>query len=216
MVEELVNTKFSAIALKRHLDEAFPGVKLKARLLKGNVLRLYDFSSTPDCEAIFERDWNDRASFPKGIPFGGTGKKRKVYSVLRPEFAVSLFIDRNHTEEEVREALFHLGYTDFEVSFMRRLSDNQFTGVVRIEFSKEADVNRARKDGLLMGYEKKAVELWSVEERVKRCHKCQRHGHLRFDCKYQQRCAKCSGDHDVKDCNSRSFCCPNCSHEHYA
>ena len=216
LVEGLRNTNFSAVSLKKHLDDAFPGVVFKARLLRGGLLRLFDFSSSPDCDLVFGRDWNDARDFPKGIPFGGTGAKRMVYSVLKPEFAVSLFVDRNHTEDEVREALLAQGYTDFEVSFIRRPRDSQFTGLVRVEFAREADVARARKDGLLLGYEKKEVELWSVEERVKRCHKCSKWGHLRSGCKNEARCAKCAGAHDIKDCDSRDVCCPNCGHEHYA
>ncbi len=44
----------------------------------------------------------------------------------------------------------------------------------------------------------------------KRCHRCQKHGHYRKDCKNPVACVKCGGNHDVKDCTADFERCVNC------
>ena len=44
----------------------------------------------------------------------------------------------------------------------------------------------------------------------KRCHRCQKHGHYRKDCKNPVACVKCGGNHDEKDCTADFERCVNC------
>lgn len=45
---------------------------------------------------------------------------------------------------------------------------------------------------------------------VTRCFQCQQFNHFKADCKNKAVCAKCTGEHEAKDCTSRTACCINC------
>lgn len=45
---------------------------------------------------------------------------------------------------------------------------------------------------------------------IARCFKCQEFGHLSGMCEDDQRCAKCTGLHFLRDCNSDIIRCHNC------
>lgn len=51
-----------------------------------------------------------------------------------------------------------------------------------------------------------------------RCYRCNKYGHLQIECKQKTICAKCSGEHESKECRSEAVKCINCvtSNEKYA
>jgi hypothetical protein len=69
-------------------------------------------------------------------------------------------------------------------------------------------------DGLLVGQRWiGSVEPYRVE--LKRCHHCQRFGHLAWSCKEQVKCGHCSGQHDQRHCPpDRRPRCADCNGEH--
>lgn len=52
---------------------------------------------------------------------------------------------------------------------------------------------------------------------IVRCYNCNKYGHLQKECKDKKTCAKCAGEHDVKDCQGNPVKCINCvaSNEKY-
>jgi hypothetical protein len=69
-------------------------------------------------------------------------------------------------------------------------------------------------NGLLVGQRYiGSVEPYKVE--LKRCHRCQRFGHLAWSCKEQVKCGHCSGQHDQRHCppGIRPRCA-DCNGEH--
>jgi hypothetical protein len=50
----------------------------------------------------------------------------------------------------------------------------------------------------------------------KRCDKCQKFGHLTFQCSKETICSYCSGRHEFKECNSITQKCANCGQAHSA
>jgi FtsZ-binding cell division protein ZapB len=69
-------------------------------------------------------------------------------------------------------------------------------------------------NGLLVGQRYiGSVEPYKVE--LKRCHRCQRFGHLAWSCKEQVKCGHCSGQHDQRHClpGVRPRC-SDCNGEH--
>lgn len=45
---------------------------------------------------------------------------------------------------------------------------------------------------------------------IRRCYNCQEYDHTAAECKSKKICAKCSGEHDVRLCNSSIVKCSNC------
>lgn len=43
-----------------------------------------------------------------------------------------------------------------------------------------------------------------------RCFNCNKYGHFQKECKDKKSCAKCAGEHDIKDCQESSIKCTNC------
>lgn len=43
------------------------------------------------------------------------------------------------------------------------------------------------------------------------CFRCNFFGHTEKTCPNGQICGKCGGDHKIKLCQSKTFCCPNCN-----
>lgn len=50
-----------------------------------------------------------------------------------------------------------------------------------------------------------------------RCYNCNKYGHFQKECRDKKTCAKCNGEHDIKDCQGVSVKCTNCvtSNEKY-
>lgn len=49
-----------------------------------------------------------------------------------------------------------------------------------------------------------------------RCYNCQRYGHIADSCRGKKKCAKCGGDHGIKECRSDAPKCSNCGGDHVA
>lgn len=46
---------------------------------------------------------------------------------------------------------------------------------------------------------------------VLRCYRCQAHGHFADQCREEETCGRCAGQHATTDCTSRTACCALCS-----
>jgi hypothetical protein len=58
-----------------------------------------------------------------------------------------------------------------------------------------------------------SVERYQAKK--KRCHRCQRVGHLAWSCKEASRCGHCAGDHERRDCPPGSTAkCLECNEQH--
>ncbi|KAG5866451.1 hypothetical protein JTB14_015355 [Gonioctena quinquepunctata] len=49
--------------------------------------------------------------------------------------------------------------------------------------------------------------------RVIRCYRCQKYGHVASNCRSPLACSRCAGEHDTRNCESRSIRCVNCYRE---
>lgn len=68
-----------------------------------------------------------------------------------------------------------------------------------IWFNTPEAANSVIKDGFLVGQRYiGSVESYRVE--LKRCHRCQKFGHLAWSCNEQAKCGHCSGQHEQRHC----------------
>ena len=61
--------------------------------------------------------------------------------------------------------------------------------------------------------------VYRVREYIRpplRCYNCQRYGHIADACHGKRKCAKCGGDHGIKECDADSSKCANCGGNHGA
>lgn len=80
-------------------------------------------------------------------------------------------------------------------------------------FSAIIEANSETSDMILEnGFVKIMFSRCRVFEYVKlnRCYKCQGYSHKAAECRHNRACKKCSGDHDLKVCESNVFKCVNC------
>lgn len=63
---------------------------------------------------------------------------------------------------------------------------------------------------------KTRVSIEPFEHRIKRCSKCQRFGHLEFQCRGKQKCEFCAGNHRMVECEASRPLCANCGGNHLA
>ncbi|XP_011694553.1 PREDICTED: uncharacterized protein LOC105453951 [Wasmannia auropunctata] len=67
-----------------------------------------------------------------------------------------------------------------------------------------------RKDKINIGWRKCLVfDHYSV----KRCFKCWGYYHIAKDCKRQETCNKCAGNHKASECRAKKMRCVNCMHK---
>ena len=90
------------------------------------------------------------------------------------------------------------------------------TWKIKVQCFDEADRLGLLKTGLLIGYQKYKATAYVGLKPALQCYKCLAFGHVAAVCKGDQKCRKCGGDHDGKDCESEDKQCANCTGNHEA
>lgn len=112
-----------------------------------------------------------------------------------------------------------------EDELFRNLQGAEVSGVRR--FKTMRDGERKDSTAVLVTFKEDAlpqrVSLGFITYPVKpydrppfRCFKCQRFGHVAAVCRGDQRCGKCGGQHDRRECDSNELKCCNCGGSHMA
>ena len=74
------------------------------------------------------------------------------------------------------------------------------TKLIRVITDSTNHVLAAQKDGVKIGWLIYRCEPSKEPPHVKQCFKCQKYEHSAIECKNEQRCLRCSGQHTVKQC----------------
>ena len=85
------------------------------------------------------------------------------------------------------------------------MKDGEFTGMIKVEFKNEVELNIAIRDKFKIGYRKYITVPFEQKPRVIKCNICQLMGHISRRCrnKDKPRCGKCSQEgHETKDCET--------------
>ena len=85
------------------------------------------------------------------------------------------------------------------------------TGKFKLTLERGSDMKNI--GNRLLGY---TIESYRRKTQVKQCYRCQRFGHIAFDCKNKhQKCGRCGGEtHQKRDCTASVRKCANCFGPH--
>ena len=85
------------------------------------------------------------------------------------------------------------------------------TGKFKLTLERESDMKTI--GNRLLGY---TIESYCRKTQVKQCYRCQRFGHIAFDCKSKhQKCGRCCGEtRQRRDCTASDPKCANCFGPH--
>ena len=88
--------------------------------------------------------------------------------------------------------------------------------LVRVIIDSTYHILAAQKHGVKIGWLIYRCEPSKEPPHVKQCFKCQKYGHSAIECKNEQRCLRCSGQHTVKQCAEpkENAKCANCGRSH--
>lgn len=133
-------------------------------------------------------------------------------NILKPEERkmkiILLRVDKDITIDELKQELEKRKYFDsFNILKSIQVHNTNFNNWV-IE-SSAADCRRlVKREKIKLFYEIKRVEF---HIKVSRCTNCQDlNDHVRSQCEYRTRCAKCADKHHTEECKESKFNCINC------
>lgn len=185
-------------------------LKIKfASLKESTVLIATDDQDTFD---ELRTDWPEDA-FIRGVKIVNSNAAQKnpnqpkIYKIV----IKSVHPDIDLNDESVSSQLTGQGLTKFHRITNK---DGKVTSLVKAEIVDLEKYKSILKNGLYFGFSRtRAIE---PDRPPNQCFKCQAIGHSSFDCREIQRCAKCSGPHNFKDCDSENIICANCKESHWA
>ena len=110
---------------------------------------------------------------------------------------VHLSIQENEIKEEL---LSNNGMHVVKVSRIISRASGKPTKLIRVITDSTNHVLAAQKHGVKIGWLIYRCEPSKEPPHVKQCFKCQKYGHSAIECKNEQRCLRCSGQHTLKQC----------------
>ena len=125
-------------------------------------------------------------------------------------------VDKSFTETIILEELRRRGYRPSAAKRMKRASDGEETGSVKIFLEEEAQIDRAIKDGIFIKMFFHPAKRY-IASRFTQCRKCQSlDGHQSNNCRRERKCMKCAEPHHHSDClkTPDQYKCSNCNGPH--
>jgi len=80
------------------------------------------------------------------------------------------------------------------------LNERQTHTSLVVSFDKASTANEVIRKGLAFECRIHECELWDTRCRRRQCYQCHQYGHMAPTCRRAQKCAFCTGPHDVKEC----------------
>ena len=113
------------------------------------------------------------------------------------------FVYDDLQEQEIKDDI-KTTYPDItKIELFKR--DEEFTGMIKVVFKEEAQLNRVIAERFKLCHKKYIIEAFKQKPRVIKCNTCQRFGHVSRLCRSKANpiCGKCSMEgHETKDCTA--------------
>ena len=152
----------------------------------------FQFESEEDANHV-EENWNKEY-------FAGNGGMIKVSHTKRIGLVKFVYTDLD--EEEISNSI-EENYPGCKYELFRK--DGEFSGMIKVEFGSEEELNLAIKNKFNIAHRKFITEPYIHKPRVIKCNICQTMGHVSRLCRNKDKpvCGKCSQEgHQTKDCQS--------------
>ena len=118
----------------------------------------------------------------------------------KPSFVI-VNVHHSIQENEIEEELLNNnGMNVVKVSRIMSRASGKPKKLIRVITDSTNHVLAAQKHGVKIGWLIYRCEPSKEPPHVKQCFKCQKYGHYAIQCKNEQRCLRCSGQHTVKQC----------------
>jgi hypothetical protein len=149
-----------------------------------------------------KRDLEAETSWVQAITPGAKLRKQ-TWPVLIHGVKVADF-QLNAWEEHAKRiqndnAITHPNIKVIKMRWLGRTEGREYAPLV-IEVGSAEQANRLINEGLAISYDLKIVERHDQRCRITQCFKCQRYGHISTQCRNQQKCGHCGGEHTTDEC----------------
>ena len=120
------------------------------------------------------------------------------------------------TETEITEDI-EVNYPSTRYELFKN-KEKEFTGMIKVTFENENDLNKAIAEKFTICNKKYIVEPFIFKPKVIKCNTCHMFGHISRWCGHKDKaiCGKCTKNHETKDCNipEQEYKCYMCGENH--
>lgn len=148
------------------------------------------------------------ASDIEGITMRDPIERKERQEENKTTYVVLENVHPSISDEEIAEAT---GFTAKRIISGRTQKP---TWKVKIDTNSDEIKENILKHGIKIGYQNYRGTEYKSFRAPLMCFKCQQFDHISSTCKNEERCKKCSGNHNHKDCENDTMKCVNCGKDH--
>ena len=172
-----------------------------------------------ETHSILSSDWPNDA-FIRGVKnisrINFENSNQTKQTTLNPNSKFKIIIKNVHKDidlddEFVQSDLLSQGLVKFRRVYTK---EQKITTLVKAEAKDHESYSLILRNGIRLGY--RSIRDIEPDRPFNQCFNCQAIGHSAFDCEEKQKCAKCSGPHHFRQCQSENTVCANCGESHWA
>jgi hypothetical protein len=98
---------------------------------------------------------------------------------------------------------------------LRRKPREETTHQSIVIFTEDIDAaNYCIRRGFYIDYQYFTAERYCPQLQITQCFKCSNYGHRATQCKREQKCGKCAGNHNTNECTNTEIKCTQCGGKH--
>ena len=164
---------------------------------------------------VFPKRQEDRNKLAKiKLPVGQVREPKQMVNCQEQDkrtlvmVGIPLHVENTTVEQDIKKK----HNINLKATGMINSKTQKSTGKFKRTLERESDMNNIG-NRYTMGY---TMESYCRKTRVKQCYRCQRFGHIAFDCKNKhKKCGGCGGEpHQKRDCTASVPKCANCFGPH--
>ena len=211
-----INPRLTQVQFARAMKTKFPQLKIqRIRELPNSS----DFLIQPENKASRDSLMSNMSNtnLQQVFPNANVNTRNTLPKAKSKPSFVTVNVHHSIQENEIKEELLtNNGMNIVKVSRIISRANGKPTKLIRGKTDSRNHVLAAKKHGVKIGWLIYRCEPSKEPPHVKQCFKCQKYGHSAIECKNEQRCLRCSGQHTVKQCaeQKENAKCANCGGSH--